>query len=117
MLAGDSLMSRKAGREIYLSRLRRCPPLVRRWRKTNMGADAISNYTEAEALHAEITRLIAVEKTLDEEFWALPEGSAAAASTARAASQIGDQIRRLEVQLWEAGCQQPHNQTAKSGPD
>jgi len=82
-----------------------------------MGADAISNYTEAEALHGEITWLIAVEKTLDEEFWALPEGSAAAASTARAASQIGDQIRRLEVQLWEAGCQQPHNQTAKSGPD
>jgi hypothetical protein len=44
---------------------------------------------EAEALHAEITRLIAVEKTLDEEFWALPEGSAAAVSTARAANQIG----------------------------
>ena len=114
MLAGDSQMSWRAGREIHLSRLRRCPPLVRRWRKTNKGADATSNYTEAEALHAEITRLIAVEKTLDEEFWALPEGSAAAVL---AASQIGDQIRRLEVQLWEAGCQQPHNQTAKSGPD
>jgi hypothetical protein len=77
----------------------------------------MSDYTEAEALRADITRLIAVEKTLDEEFWVLPEGSAAAASTARAASQIGDQIRRLEVKLWEAGCLRPYNQTAKSGPD
>jgi hypothetical protein len=61
----------------------------------------MSDYTEAEAVHAEITRLRAVEKILDEEFWALPEGSAAAASTARAASQIGDRIRRLEVKLWD----------------
>jgi hypothetical protein len=57
--------------------------------------------TDAEALDAEINRLIAVEKTLEEEFWALPEGSAAAAS---AACQIGDQIRRLEVDLWAIGC-------------
>jgi hypothetical protein len=77
----------------------------------------MSDYTEAEALLAEITRLIAVEKTLDEEFWALPEGSPAAANTARAASQIGDQIRRLEVKLWEAGCLCSHNQMAKSKPD
>ena len=77
----------------------------------------MSNYTEAEALRAEITRLIAVEKTLDEEFWALPKGSTAAASTARAASQIGDQIRRPEDKLWEAGCLRSHNQTAKSRPD
>ena len=32
----------------------------------------MSNYTEAEALRAEITRPMEVEKTLDEEFWALP---------------------------------------------
>jgi hypothetical protein len=59
--------------------------------KSSEEADAMSDYTEAEGLRAEITRLIAVEKTLDEEFWALPEGSAAAASTARAAGPIGDQ--------------------------
>jgi hypothetical protein len=75
--------------------------------KSSEEADAMSDYTEAEGLRAEITRLIAVEKTLDEEFWALPEGSAAAASTARAAGQIGDQIRRLEVKLWEAQCHRP----------
>ena len=74
----------------------------------------MSDYTEAEALHAEINRLVAVEKTLEEEFWALPEGSAAAASTARAACQIGDQIRRLEVELWAVGCHRPLEQTAKS---
>ena len=72
----------------------------------------MSDYTEAEALHAEINRLIAVEKTLEEEFWALPEGSAA--STARAACQIGDQIRRLEVELWVVGCHRPLEQTLKS---
>ena len=69
----------------------------------------MSYYTEAEALHAEINRLVAVEKTLEEEFWALPEGSAAAASTARAACQIGDQIRRLEVELWQSGVIEPSN--------
>jgi hypothetical protein len=74
----------------------------------------MSDYTEAEALHAEINRLVAVEKTLEEEFWALPEGSAAAASTARAACQIGDQIRRLEVELWAVGCHRPLEQTLKS---
>jgi len=63
----------------------------------------MSDYTEAEALLAGITRLIAVEKTLDEEFEA-PRKASAAASTARAAGQIGDQIRRLEVKLWAAGC-------------
>jgi hypothetical protein len=74
----------------------------------------MSDATKAETLRAEIDRLIAVEKTLDEEFWALPEGSPAAASTARAASQIDDQIRRLEVELWEAGYRQPLKQTANS---
>jgi hypothetical protein len=67
----------------------------------------MSDYIEAKALHAEINRLIAVEKTLEEEFWALPEGSAAAASTARAACQVGDQIRRLEEELWAIGCHRP----------
>src|SRR5215471_5871054 len=76
------------------------PPLVRRWRKGNEGADAMSDYTEVDALLAEITRLIAVEKTLDDEFCALREGSGSAASTAGSASQIG----RLEVKLWEARC-------------
>ena len=71
----------------------------------------MSDYTEADALHAEINRLVAVEKTL---VWALPEGSAAAASTARAACQIGDQIRRLEVELWAVGCHRPLEQTLKS---
>jgi len=74
----------------------------------------MSDYTEAETLHAEINRLVAVEKTLEEEFWALPEGSAAAARTARAICQIGDQIRRLEVELWAVGSHRPLEQTAKS---
>jgi hypothetical protein len=74
----------------------------------------MSDSTEAEALRAEINRLMAVEKTLDEEFRALPEGSAAAASTVRAASQIDDQIRRLEVELWARGCHRPLKQTPKS---
>ena len=74
----------------------------------------MSDDTDPEALDAEINRLIAVEKVLEEEFWALPEGSAAAASTARAACQIGDEIRRLEVELWAVGCRQPLKQTAKS---
>jgi hypothetical protein len=47
----------------------------------------------------DFNRLIAVEKTLEEEFWALPEGSAAAASTARAACQIGDLWRRCDPPL------------------
>jgi len=74
----------------------------------------MSDDTDAEALDAEINRLIAVEKALEEEFWALPEGSAAAASTACAACQIGDQIRRLEVELWAVGCRRPLKQAGSA---
>jgi hypothetical protein len=64
----------------------------------------MSDYTEAEALLAEITPLIPVEKTLD-------------ARNSRLYPKIGDQIRRLKVKLWEAGCLWSHNQIAKSKPD
>jgi len=74
----------------------------------------MSDYTKAEALRADIIRLMAVEKALDEEFQALPEGSAEAASTASAAIQIADQIRRLEVELWAVGCDRPLKQTANN---
>jgi len=76
----------------------------------------MSDYTEAEALRAEIIRLIAVEKALDEEFQALPEGSAEAASTARAAIQIADQIRRLETELGQSGVTDPSNKRRITRP-
>ena len=70
---GCVISTLRAGCHFYLA-----PTLVRC--RTNA-----SIHRMASAALAEINRLVAVAKTLEEEFWALPEGSSAAASTARAA--------------------------------
>lgn len=64
----------------------------------------MADCTKPEALRTEITQLMPIEKTVDEAFLAFAGRSAAAASSARAAGQLGEDIRRREAKSWEAEC-------------